>query len=324
MRPAKKPENFGLDPVKTRASINSIANRNAARIFINAPPGRAVSIFRLAPPPKNTRPNFVIKWGPPASGKGSADVKSAIESLGQPLSSYIQIGIDDLVESVKYFKNESTNRARKIFTNRGNVNLTNENSIVKFLNKITEENAKKLGNVYLGIRNTPGSNGSKLSNKLNSILEQSIKLGKNITFESTGIGGWPSWLFTNRGLKAHNYNVHIVFPLAPFELTWQRYRQRAAYQFLRGKGIRFASTKRSARSQYIESYNQFENLFRQVKNNNLLSSVTVLPWRGTPIKYTAPKANVANTGRLRSRNLLAVMKAVGEFKNSASFVQAPN
>jgi len=324
-RPVKGPENFGLDPNKTRQAVNGIANRNATRIFIRAPQGQAVSLFRLQSPPIKERPNFVIKWGPPASGKGSADVKAAIEALGQPMSSYIQIGIDDLVEATKYFKNESMNRAKEIFNTRRNVvNSTNKNSITAFLNKITEANAKKLGNVYSGIRNSPGSNGSKLSNKLNSVLKQAISLGKNITFESTGLGGWPNWLFTNSGLKASNYNVHIVFPLVPFVITWRRYRQRAAYQFLKGNGIRFASTKKQARQQYVASYTQFENLFREVKNNNLLTSVTVLPWQKKPIKYTAPRLNVANTGRLRSRNLLAVMKAVGNFKRSAEYVQVPN
>ena len=323
-RTVRRPENFGLDPVKTRKAVNGIANRNAVRIFVRAPQGRAVSLFRLRSPPRNTRPNFVIKWGPPASGKGSADVKAAIEALGQPMSSYIQIGIDDLVEATQYFKNESMNRAKQIFSTRRNVNSTNKNSITEFLNKISITNAKKLGNVYTGIRNSPGTNGSKLSNKLNSVLEQAIKLGKNITFESTGLGGWPDWLFTNRGLKASNYNVHIVFPLVPFVITWRRYRQRAAYQFLKGNGVRFASTKKEARQQYVTSYEQFENLFNKARNNNLLTSVTVLPWHKRPIKYTAPRLNVANTARLRSRNLMAVMKAVRNFKQSAEYVQVPN
>jgi hypothetical protein len=291
------------------------------------------SLFKLKSPPNGVQPNFILKWGPPASGKGSHAVAEAIEALGQPMSSYIKIGIDDLVESTTYFKKESLHRAQNVFNaargTKRQVNSTNTNSIIKFLNKIPENNALKIGGVYTGIRETVGSNGAKLSNKLNDALKEAIKQRKNITFETTGMTGWPLWLFDPEspfGLKAYNYNIHIVFPLVPFLITWRRYRQRAAYQFRAGKGIRFAASRGTLRQQYVASYREFENLFRKARNNNILSSVTVLPYNRRPITYIAKRRNMANMGaaRLRNRSLLSVLKAVSDFRNSANQSLFPN
>lgn len=46
------------------------------------------------------KPILIILFGPPASGKGSHKTKAVIESMGYPISKYINIDIDVLVESV--------------------------------------------------------------------------------------------------------------------------------------------------------------------------------------------------------------------------------
>ena len=62
------------------------------------------------------RPKFIIKYGPSASGKGSAAVRRVIEGFGDPITSYINIGVDDVVESSQAFKNMSHAVIQKLVT----------------------------------------------------------------------------------------------------------------------------------------------------------------------------------------------------------------
>jgi hypothetical protein len=298
-------------------SINAMTNYKALRIWTAAPKGAAASLGRLPSYYGVNKPNFIIKWGPPASGKGSPAVKAIIESLGYPPDTYINFNIDDIVEATNYFRAESMKRAQNYFNRKG-VNSTSENNIVNKLNNINKNNAKKIGGVYSNVRNGVGTNGKmKLGTKLSLLLEQAIKLRKNITFETTGMGGWPEWLFTEKGLNKKDYNIHIIFPLVPFSVTWERYRRRAARMFLAKSGFRFASWKDSARDQYKKSYDKFSKLIDQAREVGSLQTITVLPFQGPPIRYTAPR-NATNESRLRSRNLLSIKKEVANYKNTAN------
>ena len=294
-----------------------MTNYKALRIWTGTPKGAVASLGRLPSYYGVNKPNFIIKWGPPASGKGSEAVKAVIESLGYPLNTYINFNIDDIIEATNYFRNESMKRAQNYFNKKG-VNTTSENNIVNKLNSINKNNANKIGNVYSKVRNGVGTNGkTKLSTKLTLFLEQAISLRKNITFETTGMGGWPDWIFTERGLNKKNYNIHIIFPLTPFPVTWERYRRRAAKMFLTRSGFRFASWKDSARLQYKKSYEKFSNIIEKAREVGSLQTITVLPFHGTPIRYTAPR-NATNEMRLRSRNLINIKKEVATYKNTAN------
>jgi hypothetical protein len=298
-------------------SINSMTNYKALRIWTGTPKGVVASLGRLPSYYGVNKPNFIIKWGPPASGKGSPAVKAVIESLGYPQNTYVNFNIDDIIEATNYFRNESMKRAQNYFTKKG-VNSTSENNIVNKLNNINQNNATRIGGVYSQVRNGVGTNGkTKLSTKLTLFLEQAISLRKNITFETTGMGGWPDWIFTERGLNKKNYNIHIIFPLTPFPVTWERYRRRAAKMFLAKSGFRFASWKDSARLQYKKSYEKFSNIIDRAREVGSLQTITVLPFQGAPIRYTAPR-NATNEFRLRSRNLMSIKKEVAIYKNTAN------
>lgn len=292
-----------------------MTNYKVLKLWTAAPKGTFASLARLPSHYGARKPVFVIKWGPPASGKGSAAVKKAIESLGYPMETYVNFNIDDVVEATKYFIEESNRRARKYLANV-NVNANNVNKVVDALNTIKQNNAVAIGKPYRQIRNGIGSSGKRLSNKLDIFLQQAISLRKNITFETTGIGGFPDWIFTNKGLNKTNYDIHIVFPLVPFNVTWERYRRRAALMLRSGKGFRFASWKEEALSQYRKSYDKFLDLVADARKIGLLKTITVIPFEGHPLKYTVnPREG------LRSQNLVPIRSAVENFRNSSVAVQ---
>ena len=62
---------------------------------------------------KPVKPNFVLKYGPAASGKGSKLMNYTIESLGYNLKSYVNVNIDDAVESVPYYVTSSRNTLKQ-------------------------------------------------------------------------------------------------------------------------------------------------------------------------------------------------------------------
>lgn len=58
--------------------------------------------------PVAERPFFILKWGPPGSGKSSETVKSAITSLGVPLEDYMEYSPDKIIENLLPFRFESS------------------------------------------------------------------------------------------------------------------------------------------------------------------------------------------------------------------------
>ena len=87
---------------------------------------------------RRTRPKFIIKYGPPASGKGSAAVTASIEQLGDKINTYININVDDVVESTNLFRKQSRLLLNKLVANKG-INATQPgavNAIVNVLNHL--------------------------------------------------------------------------------------------------------------------------------------------------------------------------------------------
>lgn len=303
--------NNSLNKNRVRKTVNDMSNYKVLKLWTTPTKGTFAGLGRLPSYYGSNKPVFVIKWGPPASGKGSVAVKDFIKSLGYPLDTYVNFNIDDVIEATNYFIEESNRRARN-YLKIANPTPNNENKIVAALNKINFNNSIRLGKTYTNIRNGLGSSGTKLSNKLNIFLQQAIELRKNITFETTGMGGFPDWLFTERGLSATNYDIHIVFPLVPFEVTWERYRRRAAKMLIAKKGFRFASWRDGAIKQYRQSYDKFLDVVADARKMGLLQSVAVLPEGNKPFVY-----KVSARAGLRSENMRPIRNAVSKFRKTS-------
>lgn len=204
--------------------------------------------------PTQESPVFVIKYGPPASGKGSTHVKNVIARFGKSEKSYIDINVDDIVESLESYKTDS----RKTLMNKGITQYTPFKNIDELLNQTTNNNAKKYLKPYIDIRSR--DNMKKLNkNKMtlvDRLIQKAIKGKKNIILETSGVSGFPFWIFSVfKGLDF--YNIHFVFPLIEMNEGWKRYKKRAIDSFLRGGVFRFGLSKEKYKEFYINSYNKF-------------------------------------------------------------------
>jgi len=290
-----------------RKSVSKIKENNLTRLWstTNTP----------ISPPKNSKPNFIIKWGPPASGK-TQGLKATIEQLGAPLNSYINFSVDDPIEAATYFRNATLRIANGYFNN---VNK-NENSIVKKLNGITNKNAETFRRVYGDVRKTRNNNGRTFGNKLNTMILAAMERRVNITFETTGssdnvwgVPAWPGWLWTKFPQLSSVYNVIILFPMVPFETTWDRYRRRAAQMYLKRDGFRFAASKRQLFNLYFTSYVNFTRNMSSIVKMDKVSRVIVVPHKGSPLEWK-PGA-MASKGRagLRTRNRQVMLDLVNKY-----------
>ena len=77
--------------------VNQISVDEITRVFTG---GREL--------PAAERPFFILKWGPPGSGKSSETVRSTIESLGVPLENYMDYSPDKIIENLLPFRFESS------------------------------------------------------------------------------------------------------------------------------------------------------------------------------------------------------------------------
>jgi len=276
---------------------------------------------RVSNLPRVSRPKLVIKWGPPASGKGSQAVREAISDLGEPYTTYLNINIDAIVESANYFKNTSRQALVNFLKSRGVKNVTtlgNEN-ISKILNEVTAAEAKKLGKAYGNVRfarlyessalSAPPIRGRSskeltLSNKQDALLDQALASRRNVTVETTGSAlhgnSWPRWLIDKLNqpeVKQHNYKVVFVFPLVPFAESWRRYRLRPIQSFMSGGGFRFASSRTDLRTTYIQSYTNFKNILGNEAQYSHIDKVVVLDPtnRARNVKYNSNNTRVRKT-----------------------------
>jgi len=77
--------------------VNQISVDEITRVFTG---GREL--------PAVERPFFILKWGPPGSGKSSETVQSTITSLGVPLEDYMEYSPDKIIENLLPFRFESS------------------------------------------------------------------------------------------------------------------------------------------------------------------------------------------------------------------------
>lgn len=244
-------------------------------------------------PDPTGQPKLVIKYGPPASGKSS--INPLVEQVGgDPIQSYININVDDAVESTEYFKRRSRIMIQRLVGNRN----PTEQMLRNFLNHATNKEISKIGKVYGNVRGTKNLSGYKFSDKIDRLIQKAVEAGKNIMFETTGSNAFPNWLF--QYIQGYNYKVFIVFPMAPFQLTWQRYKNRPVRNYLAGGGFRFASSKGALAQTYRLSYNHFINAFSNTRNPvyRYVNGVYMVPTRAnrSTINFN-PKMN-ANRRRV--------------------------
>lgn len=244
-------------------------------------------------PEPTGQPKLVIKYGPPASGKSS--INPLVERIGgDPIRSYININIDDAVESTEYFKRRSRIAIQRLVGNRN----PTEQMLRNFLNKATNKEISKIGKVYENVRKAKNLSGSKFSDKIDTLIQKAVKAGKNIMFETTGTNAFPNWLFSY--IDGKNYKAFIIFPMAPFQLTWQRYKNRPVRNYLTGGGFRFASSKSNLAQTYRLSYSHFINAFSNTRNPvyRYVNGVYMVPTRAnrSTINFN-PKMN-ANRRRV--------------------------
>lgn len=78
---------------------------------------------RIEDLPKSEPPLFILKWGPPGSGKSSAKVTEIIESVSKmQIDTFVNFSSDEIVESLFLFRHESALEKANELRIRANVN----------------------------------------------------------------------------------------------------------------------------------------------------------------------------------------------------------
>tara|TARA_Y100000389_G_scaffold129703_1_gene127170 strand:+ start:1442 stop:2167 length:726 start_codon:yes stop_codon:yes gene_type:complete len=203
-------------------------------------------------------PIFVLKYGPPASGKGSKQVRDVIESFGFDIDTYVHFNVDDIVEGERRFVNNTMVVVPTLFGPKNDAN--------KILDEVTEKNVKPFSNVYLGIKKN-----LNVKAKITRLKDLAIEKRLNITYEMTGSSGWPTW---TSDISRKGYKVKVLFPVIHFEDLWSRYKKRAIKMYKEGKGFRFGVVKKlgkhdrvykeTMRETYVHSYN---NMIAKLKKS---------------------------------------------------------
>lgn len=140
------------------------------------------------------RPYFIIKYGPPGSGKSSAVVKHVMRNdlkMNEPrMKKLVQINIDGLVENYTDFNKE----AKKISSYLGSKGLDGK--------QIQE----RIVDMYFARRNV-------MDYLNNSILFLALASGRDITMETTGRGvTWPINLVLFIQNKLPKYRIVLIYP----------------------------------------------------------------------------------------------------------------
>lgn len=234
-------------------------------------------------------PIFVIKYGPPASGKGSKHVKDVIESFGDDIDTYVHFNVDDLVEGEKRFRNNTMTLVPTLFGPKNDAN--------KVLNEVTEKNVKPFSNVYLGIKKN-----LNIKTKITKLKDQAIEKRLNVTYEMTGSSGWPIW---TSDISRKGYKVKVVFPVVHFEVLWSRYKKRAIQMYKEGKGFRFGVVKKIGKSDRV-----YKETLRETYTDSYDNMIAKLK------KSVNPEVHVlfgANSVKVTSRNKNRIIKILESY-----------
>jgi hypothetical protein len=168
---------MGQTRKKSYNSLNALSIQEVIRI---ASAGRGIHAAAGAP-------LFVVKYGPPGSGKSSARVYDAIRALGMPMTSYIDINQDELVESMKEYQKNRTQ--------------------------------------YNRLRHQPNKKGLSLYKKSSIVLKKAVQARANIIIEITGghdegSAGPLGWIY--KLLQGSPYKLVIIMPTVPLKTILKR------------------------------------------------------------------------------------------------------
>jgi len=209
------------------------------------------------------KPVLVVKYGPPASGKGSPPTRKAIESLGVRYDKMIHFNVDDVIESLEQFKGASRQQLKTTFEYLTNNSLPPNKMMKKLetnLNKIGKDQIDDFSKIYFNTRNTPINNkGTKVGQLMDDMMSKAMVMGLDISMETTGSFSFPDWLFSDPKLQPYidKYQVVFVFPTVKCSTAWRRYKRRPIESYMRDGPFRFGSTKVGFANQYIKSYKAF-------------------------------------------------------------------
>jgi len=166
-----------------KKSYNSLNDMTVQEVIKIASHGRGIQSVKGIP-------LFVVKYGPPGSGKSSENVYTAIKKLGPSMTSYIDMNQDTLVESMKSYQ---TNHTR-----------------------------------YNEVRYQKNKKGMSLSEKSTIVLKKAIKARANIIIEITGgyeeRKGPLSWIHTL--LHDTSYKLIVIMPQVGIETILKRLEKR--------------------------------------------------------------------------------------------------
>jgi hypothetical protein len=193
----------------------SVVAEGPTNYFFNNVESTATSGHTVNSLPSYMRPIFLIKYGPPGSGKSSAD--KLIETFGVPIDQYVNIALDDMVTSVRSYR-RNTQKLYKRYTNEGKPFNTN------FYAGINTAFAKA--------KNTKNALGLSIDEKRKLLFQKSIDLGKNIIFETTGSSSKPGVDYLAEFLDAVPpiYQVILIYPVVKADILQGRVRGRAEAQ----------------------------------------------------------------------------------------------
>jgi len=134
--------------------------------------------------PAKDDPYFVVKYGPPGSGKSSARVYQEIKKLGPPITSYVDVNQDTLVESMNLYKRNHTQ--------------------------------------YNRLRYQKNKKGLSLYKKSAIVLKKAVEARANIIIEITGGNEEDPLIWIHKMIKGTSYKLIVIMPTVPLETILKR------------------------------------------------------------------------------------------------------
>jgi hypothetical protein len=165
---------MGKTRKKTYKSLNALSIQEAIRI---ATDGRGIHSAK-------GDPFFVVKYGPPGSGKSSARVYQEIKKLGPPITSYVDVNQDILVESMDEYKHNHTK--------------------------------------YNRLRYQKNKKGLSLYKKSAIVLKKAVEVRANIIIEITGGRNEDPLEWIHTLIKGTPYKLIVIMPTVPLETILKR------------------------------------------------------------------------------------------------------
>ena len=160
---------------------------------------------------KTDKPTFYIKYGPPASGKGTIMDKVAKEEQ-KDLNNIVIVEIDTIIQEHKDYIKKKGELLKKLKNNKNNKKDIN----------------KELTDLYFKYRKNVESPNIKGDDISDAITYGAIDEGLDVAWETNGHDiDWTKNVMIPKIKKINNkYKIVIVYPLVPLKLLLERARIR--------------------------------------------------------------------------------------------------